>query len=254
MIDVYRGENDHWPRWPDDARVFTMSTEDFDSWPKDGPRLTGERRMRKLAVLEKVAYESRPEELIVWIDADTSVWAPIVPHLKERRINAVRHAGPWAGGRHDCGDGVRLPHEEYLIGCFWAMPAVQVLELCQLAIDRESWALQNRGGLTVDQNLLNILAFRRPDMLHVLNPPGTPWAWGLEWGIARPEEALPGSIRFDPRCDRLVAGGRRVALLNMTSPALAWHRADGWSGIADGEARSRLRNLYQVEERESVRP
>lgn len=230
------------------CRVVRTRLHDLLCGLPDYYYLGARRNVFKFELFRRLLSAS-PGTTVVWIDADTSVHAPLEPHLHHGRVNVARLTRT-PGPIYDYGDGLRVQTDRCASGNFYALPSTEALEdLDRLVHDRLTWpdADAVQSG---DQALLNHLIHRSHHEVGWIEHPGRGiFSTGFAWDIRH--RANHDGCLEEPATGRLLYRGEPIVLLSTTKEWLDQGLQSGFREFPPA-LRARLRHVYSWRDR-SVR-
>ena len=201
---------------PSSVGVYELSRSDLDAWPIQAAPF----RARNLRVIQKFCSRLPGNENVCWIDADALILADPRPYMERGKINVIGHGIPPGGNELQekrLGNQVVIPLRDYVIGCFWSMPAHLAIRMADLAIARNQWSDKGVRS-TVHQSVLNLVCKQNPGIVRRLDRLDEGLFWGLEAGHLHPQNK---SIREFRMVDgEIWYRDRKVMQLHMPSTAL----------------------------------
>lgn len=191
---------------------------------------------KKILILRNAA-EKRGAADVAWIDADSLVFLKTADILVPGRLSGVTYGCP--GLLRNCRGGLLVPQIDFFLNGFFAMPSSLLSEWETIVRNH----LEEPGEGCPEMEAWNHLAARHKEIVDIIDRKAPDYVWNLPY-----EHPAPWN---DAWCNALglVRGalaidGRRVAVLQWVSYALAAHLERGFANVVDGGARHLLRRLY----------
>ena len=184
---------------------------------------------------------ANPDTTVVWIDADTSVHAPLPPHLQHGVVNVARLTRDPAPVLA-FGNRMSAPAAECASGNLYALPSMAaVVDLNRLAQDRLAWPDANQV-MSGDQALLNHFIRLGLHAMRWIEKPGNGiLSTGFAWDIR--QRANHAGCTEEPATGRLLYRGEPIIVLSTTKE---WVDKGLRSGFREFPAplRRHLRSIY----------